>query len=117
LFSLEASTLDNYKEARKAIYTDCVIPFFDRLIPKMNNWLMPPFGGTLDFDADSIPELVQDKGVQAQSLSTAWWLTPNERRGQMGLLPHTDPLMDTILFPQGLMPGVDLGMDNEDMSL
>jgi HK97 family phage portal protein len=117
LFSLEASTLDNYKEARKAIYTDCVIPFFDRLIPKLNSWLMPAYGGTLDFNIDVIPELTQDKGVQAQSLSTAWWLTPNERRGQMGLLPHPDPTMDTILFPQGLVPGVDLGMDNEDMSL
>jgi hypothetical protein len=78
---------------------------------------MPAYGGTLDFNIDVIPELTQDKGVQAQSLSTAWWLTGNERRGQMGLLPHPDPTMDTILFPKELVPGVDLGMDNEDMSL
>lgn len=117
LFSLEASTLDNYKEARKAIYTDCVIPFFDRLIPKLNSWLMPAYGGTLDFDITVIPELNVDVQAMSTALAPAWWYTGNERRAMMGLEPSTDPMMDTILYPTGLMPGVDMGMDETDLSL
>ncbi len=119
LFSLEASTLDNYKEARKAIYTDCVIPFFDRLIPKMNSWLMPAYGGTIDFDTSVINELNVDVQAMSAALNPAWWYTGNERRLAMGLQPSTDPMMDMILYPTGLMPGVDMGNDNnpDDLSL
>jgi phage portal protein BeeE len=117
LFSLEASTLDNYKEARKAIYTDCVIPFFDRLIPKLNSWLMPPYGGVLDYDTDVITELHTDMQALTTALVPAWWMTGNERREAMGMEESDDPMMNTILYPNGLVPGVDLGMDQNDLSL
>lgn len=117
LFSLEASTLDNYKEARKAIYTDCVIPFFDRILPKLNSWLMPAYGGRLDYDTSVITELNTDVQAMSTALAPAWWYTGNERREMMGLELSTDPMMDVILYPTGLMPGVDLGMDNDDLTL
>lgn len=106
LFSGEAATLDNYKESRKAIYTDCVLPFFDMLMPVIDTWLCPLYvpGSTMDYDTSVISELNQDKGVQAQSLSIAWWLTPNERRQQMGLTDHPDPLMNEIYTPVGMTP-------------
>jgi len=102
LFSLEAATLDNYKEARKAIYTDCVIPFFDRLIPKMNSWLMPAYGGTLDFDISVITELNADIQALTTALTPAWWMTGNERREAMGMEESDDPMMNTILYPEVL---------------
>lgn len=109
LFNAQAATLDNYKEARRAIYTDCVLPIFDRLVPIINNQLCPAYqvGSNIIYDISTITELNTDKSVQAQSLSTAWWLTGNERRLVMGLDPHPDPMMDEILYPVQFAPGVD----------
>jgi len=117
LFSAEAATLDNYKEARKAIYTDCVIPLFDRLIPKLNSWLMPAYGGTLGFDTTIITELNADVQAMTTALTPAWWLTGNERREMMGKEQSTDVMMDTILYPMGFVPGIDMGIDPNDVSL
>ena len=117
LFSLEAATENNMGNSRKAIYTDCVIPFFDRLIPKMNSWLMPAYGGRLDFDISVITELNEDLQKMSTALSQSWWVTGNERRELMGLAKSDDPMMDTILYPTNLVPGIDMGNDNTDMSL
>ena len=125
LFNAQANTLDNYKEARKAIYTDAVFPFFDMLIPAFNDWLCSRYapGSTLDYDTSQISEMNHDKGVQAQSLSTAWWLTPNERREAMGVPIIDMEAMNTVYVQAGIVPiefaaeGGDLNIDPKDLTL
>ena len=119
LFSSDAATLDNYKESRKSIYTDAVIPLFDRLCSKLNPDFPGKFvaGSKIDFDASVIPELSIDIQAMTTALNPAWWMTGNERREAMGLPESTDPTMNEILYPAGLIPGGDFGMDTNDMSL
>lgn len=105
LFNAQAATLDNYKEARKAIYTDCVMPFFDMLIPVINNRICPLYGGgTVNYDTSVISELNADVQALAAALTNTWWLTGNERREMMGLTEHKNPVMDEILYPSNVIP-------------
>jgi HK97 family phage portal protein len=120
LFSTDAATLDNYKEARKAIYTDCVIPLLDKFISKANKHFTSIYqaGSRLDYDTSVITELNVDVQAMATALSQTWWLTGNERRGMMGVEESADPMMDEILFPNALIPGSEMqatGMN--DLSL
>jgi len=121
LFNSDAATLDNYKEARKAIYTDAVIPMLDQLLLQLNTFLVPDFKepGLLTYSTTVIPELNQDFVTHVTALAQAWWLTGNEKRVQMGLTEVTaDPLMNTILYPSSNVPGLELGMGNpDDLSL
>jgi len=119
LFSGEAATLDNYKEARKAIYTDCVMPIFDSFVSKMNYALVPLFesGAVMGYDTSVITELNADVQSMTTALASAYWLTGNEKRGMMGLPESDDPLMDAILYPANFIPGVELGNTGNDLSL
>lgn len=119
LFSSEAATLDNYKESRKSIYTDAVIPLFDRLCSKLNPDFPGKFvpGSKIDFDTSVIPELNIDVQAMTTALSQAWWLTGNQRLEMMGMERSTDPLMDEVLYPANLIPGESMTADPNDMSL
>lgn len=119
LFSAEAATLDNYKESRKSIYTDAVIPLFDRLCSKLNPDFPGKFvaGSKIDFDTSVIPELNVDIQAMSTALAQAWWLTGNKKLEMMGLEPSTDPLMDEVLYPANLIPGESMTSDPNDLSL
>jgi len=111
LFSSEAATLDNYKEARKAIYTDAVIPLLDRFVSKLNQHLLAIYGGgSLTYDTSVITELNADIQALTTALSSAWWLTGNERREMMGMEQVDDPMMSQILYPNSIVPGAELQM-------
>jgi len=67
-----------------------------------------------EYDLSDISELNDDKSVQAQSLSTAWWLTPNQRLVAMGFEPDIEnPSMNKIWLPMGLVP-MDAAADTSD---
>jgi len=119
LFNSEATTLDNVKEGRKSIYTDAVIPLFDRLCSKLNPAFPGKFvtGSKIGFDITVIPELRVDVQSMAATLVQAWWMTGNEKRQAMGMEESTDPIMNEILYPTSLIPGGDTGMDQSDTSL
>lgn len=120
LFSAEAATLDNYKESRKSIYTDAVLPLFDRFVSKLNREFVNRYqpGSKLDYDTSVIAELNIDVQAMATALSQTWWLSGNERRAMMGVQQSDDPMMDEILYPTALIPGGEMqatGID--DLSL
>lgn len=121
LFSTDASTLDNYKEARKAIYTDAVIPLFDRICSKLNPDFPGKFvpGSSIGFDISVIPELNIDVQAMSEALNKAWWLTGNQKLEMMGLELSIDPIMDMVLYPSNLIPGeaMQSNQDNNDMTL
>lgn len=109
LFSSDANTLDNYREARKAIYTDAVIPLFDRIVPIINARLCPLYeaGSIVTYDTTLISELSSDIKNLASALGTSWWLTGNERRAVMGYPEHEDPMMSEIIYPTNSLPPIE----------
>ncbi|MBI5192771.1 MAG: phage portal protein [Nitrospirae bacterium] len=110
----DQKTYSNYQEARKAFYTETVLPLMDRLRDDLNNWLVPVFGDnmTLEYDKDEIEALQEDRGKVWTRVQNANWLTVNEKRAATGyeevdggdvvLVPATlVPLQGAIQLPQG----------------
>ena len=56
------------------------------------------------FNYDGVEVLQEAFLTKSQALVNSWWLTPNERREQLGLEPLTDTLMDEIYKPVGIAP-------------
>ena len=103
----EFSTYNNMKEARKALWNDAVIPELECLKDDFNKIaavynLAAGTSCMFEYDLSDIPELQEDKSVQASGLSQAYWMTVNERRAAMDLEPLEG--MDDLLVPMGLMP-------------
>ncbi|MBL7020702.1 MAG: phage portal protein [Nitrospinaceae bacterium] len=86
LVGLGPATYQNRKEARKALYTEVVCPFLNRLRDGFNNWLVPNFGEnlTLDYDKDGIEALSEDQEALWNRVNQTEFLTVNEKRRMVG---------------------------------
>lgn len=86
LVGLGQKTFNNYKEARLSFYEDTVLPTMDSLRDKFNQWLTPAFGDNLylDYDKDDIEALVEKREAKYTSLSSATFLSENEKRQAAG---------------------------------
>ena len=86
LVGLGPATYQNRKEARKALYTEVVCPFLNRLRDGFNNWLVPAFGENLflDFDKDGIEALSEDQEALWNRVNQSEFLTVNEKRRMVG---------------------------------
>lgn len=110
----EASTFSNYKEARRTLYNNCVLPNIKNLFAKLSWELLPELSRELENvymmpDLTAIPELQTTIQEQAAALRNAEWLTPNEKRAAMGYEPIDDPSMDMV-YMNG-QPIETLGID------
>jgi HK97 family phage portal protein len=115
LNNTEASTYNNMKEAKKALYQNAVIPELVKLRDELNRWLVPMYGDNLylDFDFTAIPELQEENDKVVQQLSAAWWITPNEKRAVMNYGKDEDtPAMDDYYIPSNLLP-----VSNQDIEI
>jgi HK97 family phage portal protein len=121
LNNTDASTYNNMKEAKKALYQNAVIPELCKIRDELNRWLAPQFGEKLciDFDFSVIPELQEETEKVVNQMSQAWWLTPNEKRMAMnyGEDEESDILNDYYI-PANLIPVKDndvsdIEVDNE----
>ncbi len=101
----EYATYSNKQEARKGLYLEVILPLMDMLRDEYQRWLVPRYGEglVLDYDRDAIEELKEDRVAQAQYLSTAWWITPNEKRVAMGF-DELGPDGDAMMVPIGVLP-------------
>ncbi len=100
-------TYNNLVEAKKALYTNAVIPQLDSLKDGLNNWYCPKFEDRMyyaEFDYSAVPELQQDMKETVTYLKDAWWLTPNEKREAMTYDENEDPDMNDIYIPSTLRP-------------
>ena len=104
LVGLMSATYQNRREARKALYTETILPLLDRIADDLNNWLVPQFGEslTLAYDADSIEALQEDREALFNQIKVASWLTVNEQRVMAGY--DERPEGDVILEPGTLVP-------------
>lgn len=107
LNNTSASTYNNQKEAKKALYQNAVIPELIKVRDELNRWLAPQFGEKLfiDFDFTVIPELQEEMDKVVNQMSQAWWLTPNEKREATGFgVDDENPEMDKYYVPANLIP-------------
>lgn len=107
LNNTEASTYNNVKEAKKALYQNAVIPELIKIRDELNRWLVPQYGSDLyfDFDFTAISELQEEVDKLVAQLAQAWWVTPNEKREAMNYgKDEINPFMDDYYIPSNLMP-------------
>jgi len=103
----ESSTYANYQEARKAFYTETVLPLMDWLKDEFNARLVPKFGKDMfvDYDRDEIEALQEDREAMWDRVIRAverGVLTPNEARELLGYKPV--PGGDSLFMPGNLLP-------------
>lgn len=112
-------TYENVVQARKDLMTNNIMPKACSLRDEMNRVLLPAFNMsatlyTTDVDVTSIPELQDDMTLLVTALAQAWWLTPNERRGEMNFEPSTDEGADNIWIPTTNQRMEDAAMPQAD---
>jgi len=113
LNNTESSTYNNMKEAKKALYQNCVIPELQKVQDELNRWLSPKYGDNIciEYDFSVIPELQEETDKVVDQMGKAWWLTPNEKRAAMSYDHDEDtPAMNDYYFPANLLP-----IDNQDL--
>lgn len=99
----------NAREYQRQLWNNAVIPELERTKDDLNKIAAKHSAATgtpqfFNYDISDIPELQADNTLMSQSLSTAWWLTPNQRLQAMGLPVSENPLMDQIYMPMGVLP-------------
>jgi HK97 family phage portal protein len=107
LNNTDASTYNNQKEAKKALYQNAVIPELIKIRDESNRWLVPQYGADLylDFDFTAISELQEEVDKLVTQMAQAWWITPNEKREAMNYgKDDQNPFMDDYYIPSNLMP-------------
>lgn len=113
----ESSTYNNVSEAKKEAYTNVVMPLLDLFSGEINRSINGRYeeGITIEPDYSSIQELQEDIGQLAETLSKAWWITPNQKNVLMGQPKVDDKSFDVPWIPVGLMPLTDLLIDDENV--
>lgn len=103
LGDMEASTDNNYQNARKAFYTDAILPYLESQVAEFSRWLCPMFekGLWLQIDTSNVQELQEDKAALATWLSTAYWI-PVERKAEIMGEP-ADENFKGYFVPAGLV--------------
>jgi hypothetical protein len=122
LLSTDASTLDNFKEARKALITTSVLPDLDSLKDHFNYRVASTYGPEyyIDYDLMAISEIQDDLHTLAQTLKTMDWVTLNEKREATQYDRYEDEAADKIYQAMGLQElgsEFDTGFDEIDRNL
>ena len=108
-----SKTFSNYKEARKALYMEAIIPLLAYLRDELNVWLTPMWGDLkvtrlyLDFDKNSIEAIKEELDAVYKRQGLAWWRSINERRISTGDA-EIGKAGDVILIPANLIPLSDI---------
>jgi len=120
LNNTESTTMDNYRTARKVLFTNAVIPELNKIRDEFNRWLVPMFGEDLyfDFDYSAVPELMPEQEKLVDTLSKSFWLTANEKRMAQGYgVDEDNPVMNEYLVPSNFIPisDLDMGISNDSV--
>jgi HK97 family phage portal protein len=126
LIGVKEGTYENRREARKAFYTETVLPLADKLRDELATWLLPLYGADqrfrLDYDRDAIEPLQEDRERLWTRVRDAQWLTINEKRLATGY--DELPGGDVLLVPMSQAPlqgttgeGNDLGPSYQELTV
>jgi HK97 family phage portal protein len=80
------NTYSNYQEANRVFWRTTVLPLAGRIAAALTQWLAPSFGAglTLAVDTDKIEALSGDRAALWQRVTSAPFLTVNEKRAATG---------------------------------
>ncbi len=83
------NTYANYQEANRALWRQTVLPLASRVAGALVQWLAPQFGEDLriGIDTDRIEALSSDRAALWERVSSAPFLTLNEKRAATGYGP------------------------------
>jgi len=83
------NTYANYQEANRAFYRLTVLPLVQKVLEALNCWLPEQFGPDLKLlaDLDKVPALAAEREAMWRRVSSADFLTDDEKRGLLGLPP------------------------------
>lgn len=118
LLFLDATSLNNYQVAVRALYDDAVLPLADKLFGGLTDMLMPRFGmdpteRRITYNPLDISALMQRTLEQIKLRKDIGIETDNELRDSMGREPYEGG--DVIYKPATLIPaGTDLFTDDEE---
>lgn len=86
LNDLENATYSNYKEARKVLYENVIMPNNKSLQEGLTSWLLPPYeeGLYFKYDYSNIEALQEGFGEKTAAIKDAFYLTINEQREILG---------------------------------
>ena len=101
-----SSTESNVREMIKRTYTNSILPN----VIRVTDGLKRSLGLDFRYDISEIPELQTDMASLVNSLNTAYWLTPNEKREAMKYGVVADPSFDSYFIPNSVRPIDDLQM-------
>tara|TARA_B100000767_G_C19747033_1_gene529018 strand:+ start:376 stop:1701 length:1326 start_codon:yes stop_codon:yes gene_type:complete len=89
LIGLKDSTYQNGKEARLALWENCVTPMLDELKNGLNSWLAPQFGDVwIDYDLSDVDAIQDGKLLRFQAIKeAAGMVTINEARAMANMSP------------------------------
>lgn len=110
----EQTTYNNVKEAKKALYTETLLPIADRIKEMLNHFMADDLEPSelIDYDVERIEVLQEDRNEKIKILSTISGIfTPNETREQLGY-PAVEG-GDKILVSPMLVPLDELGVTDE----
>jgi HK97 family phage portal protein len=81
------NTYSNLKEARLALWEQTILPLLSSVTDALNNWLVPMFDSslTLSLDQDAIPILAEKRDAYWERISSADFLTADEKRKLLGI--------------------------------
>jgi HK97 family phage portal protein len=103
LISIEASSFNNYQEAKLALYDDAIIPLADKLFGGLQDFLFPRFKldpnkARLTYDPDQITALATRRSEEMLKRASLGVETVNEFREELGRDPH--PEGEVLLSPK-----------------
>jgi len=122
LLSSDASTLNNLKEARKALMTMSVLPDMDDLRDNLNNLIERYYGPAyyVDYDIMAIEELQDDLEKLSRTLAGMDWITRNEKRAATNYDRYEDEAADKLYTTMSEIPlgySFDSGFDQVDKEI
>lgn len=118
LLSTDASTFNNYREAKTALYDDAVLPLADRIFGGLSDFLLPRYGLDpakirITYDLDQITALAGRRNEELKLRKDLNIETVNELRTMIGREPVDGG--DTVMAPSTLIPvGTDLFTDDNE---
>ena len=110
------STYNNMTTARKAAWTDCIMPRLKAIEQMFNAVLIERVDAYKDlyfaYDYSEVEELQDGMKTRVEWMRLAHW-TANEIRQATGKYPIQEPIMDEPLFQTGEVPLSQMTLDNE----
>lgn len=83
------NTYSNMQEARIALWEETLLPLLDKITCSLTNWLGKWYGDdiVIDIDQEKISALTEKRQNMWQKISSASFMTINEKRSLVGLAP------------------------------